>query len=1061
MPLIIFLAVLLLFPWGAAICFAGGTGPVVAAGSGHSVLLQSDGTVWAWGINNFGQLGNGTTIASATPVRVQGLTSVKAIAAGEHFTVALREDGTVWTWGFNGQGQLGNNTQVNALLPVQAGTAGNYLTGIVAVAAGREHSVALCEDGTVRTWGRNLNGQLGDGSTSRRLLPVQVVVSSAPLVYLDNVRAVAAGAEHTIALKNGGTVWAWGANANGRLGDGTTTTRFMPVQVVHTLNPITYLGNVQAVTAGTAHTLALGANGRIWAWGANGSGQLGNGTTAQRITPVELGSIDNVNFIAAGGDHSLALKNDGTVWAWGNNFHGQLGIGHTTGQTVPRQVKGPAGGSAYLTGIASLAGGMLHTMALEANDTLWAWGYNINGQLGNGTTTSTNLPVRVNFPAPPQVVTALPGAGAANVGTETAVLLVFNEGIREGPLFNVIALKDGEGNPLALNSGINGAELRLEPAAALAYSTAYTLTVPRWAVQGVPGNLLAADFTLNFTTATAPDTASPLLTGTAPTDGAGSIPAAQSLTITITFNEAVEAGPRFADISLLDSAGNSLILVKAAGRGMEENLLVIETAANLLYQMAYRLTLPAASIQDKAGNHLTASHVISFVTEDAPSQPGHEPDDDAPNSGVLPALPSVPGPEPGFELGYEHGYVPGPVPSLDPYSEPEEVDSTPEIGLEPEPDPDLGTAARANHTHTYPGILTPADTYLLLMAVRAQLTPGHFSVGIDGTVLFEAVAEAIRAEYKAFALVVHGTGADIIELHIPVAPLRLLADAGLNLFIITPLLKLEMAAERLGAYLDADTAAELTLTLAKEKDPGEQALLQALARKMLPYCTFPADPLRVRASFYGATRIILPFTAIANFPRHDQKLQEQYRRRLRLFVRHNDGETVLLNGTVYYNANGEAAGIGSQVDRFSTFALLEARYQTVLQLQPASSVLLHNGRAVSLDTHPFIQGKTGRVMVPLRMLVEALGGRVSFLPREQKVLVRSAGEEGKDVREILLRIGSAKAMVDGQERVLPGPVKLIKGRVFAPLRFIGDLMGAAVSWDGAGRSAVIKKGWID
>ncbi|HAP31701.1 MAG TPA: hypothetical protein DCQ14_01405, partial [Firmicutes bacterium] len=967
------------------------------------------------------------------------------------------------------------------LLPVQVGTGGNYLTGIAAVAAGKAHTVALREDGTVWTWGRNLNGQLGDGSTSGRLLPVQVVVSREPLVYLDNVRAVAAGAEHTIALQNGGTVWAWGANANGRLGDGTTTQRLMAVQVVRTLNPLAYLQNVRVVAAGTAHTLALGTDGKIWAWGANGSGQLGDGSTGQRTTPVELSAINNVNFVAAGGDHSLALKNDETAWAWGNNSFGQLGIGSTTRQTVPRQVHGPAGGSPFLTGIIALAGGMLHTLAVEANGTLRAWGYNFHGQLGDGTTTARNLPVRANLPAPPQVVSATPGAGAANVGTEAAVFLVFNEGIREGPLFNGITMKDGEGNPLALNCGINGAELRLEPAVALAYSTAYTLTVPRWAVQGTPGNLLAADFTLAFTTKAAPDTTPPLITGTTPIDGAGNIPAAQSLTITVTFNEEIAAGPHFGEISLLDSAGSPLSLVKAAGRGMEENLLVIETAVNLLYQTTYRLTLPAASLQDKAGNHLAVSHVVSFTTKDAPSPTEPQPPPPVPPSPPDPApelVPApvpvpvpVPVPEPGAIPATDGNVAPESAPN--PYSD-DDANPYSNPGVEPDANARFGAAAGA--VQTYPGILTPADTYIFLAPTAVQPALGQFLAEVNGKALLEAVDEAVRAEFKALALIVHGAGAakgdaalenarnvgiekaELIKLRIPVAPLRVLADAGLNFFIVTPLAKLEVAAGELGAYLNAGATAELIMTLAKEKERREQALLQALAQKIHPYCTFPAEPLRVSTSFDGAARIIFPFAAIPHFPRHDRKLHEQYLRRLQFFVRHNDGETALLDGAVHYNAAGEAAGMGAKVDRFSTFALLEARYQTVLQLQPASSVLLVNGRALSLDTPPFIQGKTGRVMAPFRLLVEALGGRINFLPREQKVLVQNV--DG-DRREILLHIGSAKAMVDGQERVLPDPVKLIKGRVFAPLRFIGDLMGAAVRWDGAGRSAVMKKGWID
>jgi len=247
------------------------------------------------------------------------------------------------------------------------------------ISAGGSHTLALKDDGTVWAWGFNFDGRLGDGTSTQRLTPVQVT-------GLTDVTAIAGGGGHSLALKSDGTVWAWGRNNDGQLGDGTTTNRFTPVQV-------TGLTDVFKIAAGGSHSLALKSDGTVWAWGFNGNGQLGDGTTTNNSTPVQVTGLTGVTAIAGGFQHSLALKSDSTVWAWGSNDQGQLGDGTTTQRLTPVQVTG-------LTGVSAIAGvGSSNSLALKSNGTVWAWGDNNNFQLGDGKQPGQNfdssVPVQV------------------------------------------------------------------------------------------------------------------------------------------------------------------------------------------------------------------------------------------------------------------------------------------------------------------------------------------------------------------------------------------------------------------------------------------------------------------------------------------------------------------------------------------------------------------------------------------------------------------------------------------------------------------------------------------
>jgi alpha-tubulin suppressor-like RCC1 family protein len=335
----------------------------IAAADDHTVALKVDGTVWAWGDNRHGGLGDGSTTSRSVPIPVPRLSGVVAIAARGDHTVALNADGTVWTWGSNEYGQLGDGTTMDRFTPVQV----PGFSVVTAVTAGDFQTIALKRDGTVWAWGRNDGGQLGVGGSNNCLTPVQVPT-------LSGVTAIAAGGWHTLALKSDGTVWAWGYNGHGQLGDGSTTHRFLPVRVSR-------LSGIMGIAAGGSHSVALKDDGTVWAWGYNGHGQLGDGTKTNRFLPVQVKGLSCVVRIAAGDSHNVALKDDGTVCAWGSNNKGQLGDGTRTDRFLPVQVSGLSG----VTAIAASSGyhwWTYYTVALTEDGTVCAWGSNGSGQLG-------------------------------------------------------------------------------------------------------------------------------------------------------------------------------------------------------------------------------------------------------------------------------------------------------------------------------------------------------------------------------------------------------------------------------------------------------------------------------------------------------------------------------------------------------------------------------------------------------------------------------------------------------------------------------------------------------
>lgn len=294
----------------------------VSAGTTEMMALKTNGTLWAWGRNQYGQLGIGNTTNQTRPVQVGTASNWASVWAngnnGMH-VAGLRSDGTLWSWGGNILGQLGIGNTTNQKTPVQVGTDADWASA----SPSYDHTVAIKNNGTIWAWGDNTNGQLGIGNTTPHNSPVQVG-SDADWV------SVYAGLRFTIAIKANGTLWAWGLNTSGQLGIGNTTNQTSPVQVGTDVDWAT-------IRAGASHVLAQKTDGTLWSWGDNQSGQLGDGTTNNRLSPAQVGTANDWIGVSAGFGGNAVMKADKTIWVWGSNGYGQLGINNRTDQTSATQ----------------------------------------------------------------------------------------------------------------------------------------------------------------------------------------------------------------------------------------------------------------------------------------------------------------------------------------------------------------------------------------------------------------------------------------------------------------------------------------------------------------------------------------------------------------------------------------------------------------------------------------------------------------------------------------------------------------------------------------------------
>ena len=399
---------------------------IVAVGDTHSCAITTGGAVKCWGRNNFGQLGDGSVVDKNEPTNVPSLTSgIVAVAAGASHTCALTTAGGVKCWGYNNYGQLGDSSNVDRSSPVDVT---GLASGVVAIAAGGSHTCALTAAGGVKCWGYNSFGQLGDASNTNKNLPANVSELSSGIV------SIAAGASHMCALAAGGaSVKCWGLNGNGQLGDSTTANKNAPSIVTNLTS-----GTV-AIAAGSSHTCALSNVGAAKCWGLNTQGQLGDGTTSNKSAPVTASGVASAIFsIAAGDTYSCGLAaDDSGVKCWGSNFYGQLGDGTTTSRKLPTDVNGLTAGVASIiagdshscaltsgggvrcwgdntfgqlgdgsstarnsvidvtglaSGVNSIAAGDFHTCALTTQGAAKCWGSNGSGQLGDSSITNKSVP---------------------------------------------------------------------------------------------------------------------------------------------------------------------------------------------------------------------------------------------------------------------------------------------------------------------------------------------------------------------------------------------------------------------------------------------------------------------------------------------------------------------------------------------------------------------------------------------------------------------------------------------------------------------------------------------
>ncbi len=348
----------------------------IATGGNHTCALTGAGGAKCWGWNAFGQLGNGRITDRRTPVDVSGLLSgVAAVAAGGNHTCALTSAGGIKCWGHNGFGQLGDGTLIQHKTPTDVS---GLTSGVAVLAAGKNHTCALTNAGGVKCWGKNEYGQLGDGTTTDQLVPVDVSGLQS------GVMALALGTDHTCALTNAGGVKCWGYNFFGRLGDGTLIDRLIPVDV-------SGLGSgVVSLAAGDSHTCAV-TGGGVKCWGWNGVGQLGDGTSTNHSIPTDVsGLTSGVATVATGNWHTCAVTSAGGVKCWGDNLYGQLGDG-----TPLARSKTPVDVSGLASGVTALAAGGRYACVITGPGGVKCWGDNGFGQLGDNTLAQRRIPVDV------------------------------------------------------------------------------------------------------------------------------------------------------------------------------------------------------------------------------------------------------------------------------------------------------------------------------------------------------------------------------------------------------------------------------------------------------------------------------------------------------------------------------------------------------------------------------------------------------------------------------------------------------------------------------------------
>ncbi len=352
------------------------TTTTIASGEYHSLAIKKDGTLWAWGSNGFGQIGNGSKSSIIkTPVKI--MSNVYSIAAGKLHSLAIKKDGSLWAWGDNKNGQLGDGSKYKDSDIPSRDTPVKIMDNVKFIAAGDAHSLAVKKDGTLWAWGTNIAGQLGDGTSKNS--------RNKPIKIMENVASVAAFSGTSFALKTDGTLWGWGYCDSGELGDGGGIgddfyRGLMGSKQWYRTSPIKVMDNVTSIAAG-GHTLVIRSDKSLWGWGVDTDGQLG--INQSEGFPFKL--MDNVKAISAGFAHSLIVKDDGTLLTCGNNEFGQLGNGTKDESWEFTKI---------MNNVIAVTAANNNSMTLKNDGTLWAWGYNNVGQTGDGKDVDRSTPFK-------------------------------------------------------------------------------------------------------------------------------------------------------------------------------------------------------------------------------------------------------------------------------------------------------------------------------------------------------------------------------------------------------------------------------------------------------------------------------------------------------------------------------------------------------------------------------------------------------------------------------------------------------------------------------------------
>ena len=360
----------------------------IAAGWRHTLILDNDGQAWTAGNNRFGELGDGSTDNrdELTRVSMPAGVSFESVSAFGAYSLALDTDGSVWAWGHGEFGQLGIGSADPASSPVRVDLPHDIQ--IIAIAAGADHSLALDADGSVWAWGLNRENRLGDSTLENRSNPVRVTFPEAAQAMV-----ISAGSSHSLAIDSDGTAWAWGRRNEGQLGNGLAAARFGPTRVTMPHN-IRFI----SIVASRGHSVAIDQHGQAWAWGEgwrmDGAG-LGDGSSGRHFKPIQVAMPEGITFtdIATGFSHNLALTADGSVYAWGRNAEGQLGDGSDSPRSTPVEITLPSD-----TRVEQIAAGAHHSVALTEDGDIWVWGENLEGQLADTTTENRHAPTPIRLP---------------------------------------------------------------------------------------------------------------------------------------------------------------------------------------------------------------------------------------------------------------------------------------------------------------------------------------------------------------------------------------------------------------------------------------------------------------------------------------------------------------------------------------------------------------------------------------------------------------------------------------------------------------------------------------